>query len=85
MPQGGYPCPIIMQAFFGAQYRACTLAPSSSRLPLPGLPVDFATGAVANLSPGRAFVCNDHLLGNNIKFHLLMESPDDSGFNGREN
>ena len=35
--------------FFGAQYRACNLAPSSSRLPLPGLPVDFANELLAKL------------------------------------
>ena len=35
--------------FFGAQYRACTLDPSSSVLPLPGLHVDFTTDLVANL------------------------------------
>jgi len=35
--------------FFGAQYRACTLVPSSFVLRLPGLHVDFSTGLVVNL------------------------------------
>ena len=35
--------------FFGAQYRACNLDPSSFRLPLPGLPVDFTTDLPAKL------------------------------------
>jgi hypothetical protein len=35
--------------FFGAQYRACNLAPSSFRLPLPVLPVDFANELLAKL------------------------------------
>lgn len=35
--------------FFGAQYRACYLAPSSSGLPSPGLPVDFANELLAKL------------------------------------
>ena len=47
--------------------------------------MDFTAGLVANLLPGRTFAYSDHLLGNNIEFHLLMETPDDSGFAGREN
>jgi hypothetical protein len=35
--------------FFGAQYRACNLAPSSFGLPLPNLPVDFANELLAKL------------------------------------
>ena len=35
--------------FFGAQYRACNLAPSSFGLPLPVLPVDFANELLAKL------------------------------------
>ena len=41
--------------FFGAQYRACTLVPSSFVLPLPGLHVDFSTEPVANLYSGGTF------------------------------
>ena len=71
--------------FFGAQYTACTLAPSGSRLPSPGLPADFATELAATLCSGGNFAaCGDHPLGNNIEFHLLMETPNDSGFTGRE-
>ena len=35
--------------FFGAQYRACNLAPSSFGLPSPVLPVDFANELLAKL------------------------------------
>ncbi|CAB1080752.1 hypothetical protein D1AOALGA4SA_8428 [Olavius algarvensis Delta 1 endosymbiont] len=35
--------------FFGAQYTACNLAPSSFGLPLPVLPVDFANELLAKL------------------------------------
>jgi len=35
--------------FFGAQYRACTLVPSSFGLPLPILPVDFTNELLAKL------------------------------------
>ncbi len=35
--------------FFGAQYRACNLAPSSFGPPLPVLPVDFANELLAKL------------------------------------
>ena len=41
--------------FFGAQYRAYTLVPSSFVLPLPGLHVDFSTEPVANLYSGGTF------------------------------
>ena len=34
---------------FGAQYKACNLAPSGFGLPLPGLPSDFASGLPATL------------------------------------
>ena len=44
--------------FFGAQYRACALDPSSSRLPLPGLPVDFTTGLPATLWTGGTFAAH---------------------------
>jgi hypothetical protein len=35
--------------FFGTQYRACNLAPSSFGPPLPVLPVDFANELLARL------------------------------------
>ena len=38
--------------FFGAQYRACNLVPSTFRLPSPGLPVDFTTDLLAILWSG---------------------------------
>jgi hypothetical protein len=41
--------------FFGAQYRACTLDPSSFALPLPGLHVDFTTELAASLYSGGIF------------------------------
>ena len=41
--------------FFGAQYRAYTLVPSSFVLPLPGLHVNFSTEPVANLYSGGTF------------------------------
>ncbi len=43
--------------FFGAQYRACTLVSSGSRLPLPGLPAEFPTELPARLCSGRTFTC----------------------------
>ena len=55
------------------------------QLGLPGLPVDFTAGLVANLLPGSTFAYGDHLLGNIIEFHLLMEDSNDSGFAGHEN
>ena len=54
--------------FFGAQYTACALAPSGFRLPLPGLPADFATELVANLCSGGTLTRSDHPLGNIIEF-----------------
>ncbi len=36
-------------AYFGAQYTACILDPSSFRLPSPGLPVDFSADPLAKL------------------------------------
>ena len=70
--------------FFGALYRACTLAPSGFRLPLPGLPADFATEPAATLCSGGTLVSGDHPLGNSVEFHLHMETPNDSGFAGRD-
>ncbi len=61
--------------FFGAQYRACTLVPSSFVLPLPGLHVDFSTDLVANRWSGGTFAVRDHPLGNINQFH-----PDLRGF-----
>ena len=43
--------------FFGAQYRACTLDSSGSRLPLPGLPAEFTTELPAKLYSGRTSTC----------------------------
>ncbi len=43
--------------FFGAQYRACALDSSGSRLPLPGLPAEFTTELLAKLYSGRTFTC----------------------------
>ena len=42
--------------FFGAQYRACTLDPSGSRLPSPGLPADFTTDPLDRLWSGGTFL-----------------------------
>ena len=56
--------------FFGAQYTACTPAPSGSRLPLPGLPANFAPELMANLCSGGTFSTCDHPLGNSIEFPL---------------
>ena len=58
--------------FFGVQYRACNLDPSSFVLPLPGLHVDFTTELVANLYSGGTFTYCDHPLGNNNQFHLHL-------------
>ena len=55
--------------FFGAQYRACTLVPSSFVLPLPGLHVDFSTDLVASLWSGGTLTMCDHPLGNINQFH----------------
>jgi hypothetical protein len=46
--------------FFGAQYRACNLAPSSFELPLPVLPVDFSNELLAKLCSCGTFA--DRLL-----------------------
>jgi hypothetical protein len=56
--------------FFGAQYRACTLDPSSFALRLPGLHVDFTTELAANLySGGTSPLMRIHPLGNSNQFH----------------
>ena len=54
--------------FFGAQYRACTLDSSGSRLPLPGLPAEFTTELLAKLYSGRTCTCWV-TLSNFIPFH----------------
>ena len=44
--------------YLGAQYRACILDPSGSRLPLPGLPADFTTDLPTRLwSGGTCATC----------------------------
>jgi hypothetical protein len=80
----------------GLNHTACSLALSSFGLPLPGLPVDFATGLLATLwssgiltvwatlwSSGILTVC-DHPLGNIIEFHGPNSSPNDLGLTWRE-
>ena len=54
--------------FFGAQYRACTLVSSGSRLPLPGLPAEFPTELPARLCSGRTCTCWV-TISNFIPFH----------------
>ncbi len=54
--------------FFGAQYRACILDSSGSRLPLPGLPAEFTTELLAKLCSGRTFTCWV-TISNFIPFH----------------
>ena len=54
--------------YFGAQYTACTLAPSGFGLPLPGLPANVTTDLLAKLWSGGTFQNNGHPLGNNIEF-----------------
>ena len=53
----------------GLNNTACSLAPSGSGLPLPGLPADFATDPLARLWSGGTLAVCDHPLGNIIEFH----------------
>jgi hypothetical protein len=63
--------------FFGAQYRACNLAPSSFGLPLPVLPVDFANELLAKLYSCGTFadLATQRLSKLSIEIYCMIHSP----------
>ena len=67
--------------FFGAQYRACNLAPSSFGLPLPVLPVDFANELLAKLCSCGTSADHATQLRSKLRteIYCLIHSPKSQG------
>ena len=68
----------------GLNCTACSLAPSGSGLPLPGLPADFTVDLLAKLWSSGTFTVCDHPLGSIIEFHGLTSIPIDLDLSWRE-
>ena len=68
--------------YFGAQYRACSLASPGFGLPLQGLPAGSAPDLLARLWSGGTFPnqVRDHPLGNNNQFHPVLRDSQGLGF-----
>jgi len=66
-----------MSKVSGLNNTACSLAPSGSGLPLPGLLTDLATEPLAKLWSGGTLSVWDHPLGNFIEFHGSYSNSND--------